>query len=408
MRGLTMRRVVITGMGIISSLGNTITAITRALQEGRSGVELVLERKQMGFRSSLAGTLKNFEIPDIPKKYIRQMGQGSYLAVQAVQQALNDAELRDSDIQSERAGIIIGNSGNMKDTFEQCDSFINRTRRLGGTALQRVMASTVSANLSVLLGTRGHCMTVSSACASGASAIGQAYQFVQYGLQDLIICGGVQEGSWPYHCNFDALRVFSKREDEPTKASRPFDKYRDGLVPSVGCGMVVLEEYEHAFSRGARVYAELIGYGTNSDGYDMTMPSGVGSTKCMGLALKDAGIDADKVDYINAHATSTPLGDAVEAQAIAGLFGHRPYVSSTKSMTGHEIGAAGSNELIYTLLMMNNNFIAPNINIEEIDQSCQGISIVANEAIDADIRIALSNSFGFGGVNTCLVVKRNP
>ncbi len=402
-----MRRVVITGVGIVCCLGNSVNDVLRALREGQSGIEFIPERKEMGFRSSLAGTLKNFASPEIPKKYLRQMGQGSYIAVHAVQQAISDASLRESDINSERTGVIIGNSGNMLDTFEQCRFFLSG-KKLGGTALQRVMASSVSANLSVLLGVQGFTMTVSTACASGASAIGYSSQCIKFGLQDRIICGGVQEGSWAYDCNFDALRAFSGREDDPSRASRPFDRYRDGLVPSAGCGIVILEDYDQARARGARVYAELIGYGTNSDGYDMTIPSGVGSLKCMQLALKDAAIEASEVDYVNAHATSTVVGDVAEAQAIARLLGKRPLVSSTKSMTGHEIGAAGSNELIYTLLMMNNGFVAPNINIEEIDEECRGINIVANDAIDAPIRIAMSNSFGFGGVNSCLIVKKLP
>lgn len=400
-----MRRVVITGVGIICCLGNSVEDVLHKLREGRSGIEFVPERKEMGFRCGLAGTLKNFQPPELAKKYLRQMGQNSYIAVYAVRQALLNADLQERDIQNERTGVIIGNSGNMLDTFEQC-SFFRSGKKLGGTALQRIMASSVSANLSVLLGTQGQSMTVSTACSSGASAIGYARQCIKFGLQDRMICGGVQEGSWAYDCNFDALRAFSKREGEPTKASRPFDKYRDGLVPSVGCGIVILEDYEIAWARGARIYGEIIGFGTNSDGYDMTIPSGIGSRKCMELALKDAAIDKGEVDYINAHATSTQVGDVAEAQAIAQLFGKRPCVSSTKSMTGHEIGAAGSNELIYTLLMMNNDFIAPNINIEELDEACEGINLVANEAIDANIRVALSNSFGFGGVNACLLVKK--
>lgn len=401
-----MRRVVITGMGIVCCLGNSLEEVLSALQEGQSGIEFIPERKQLEFRSALAGTLKDFTPPDIPKKYLRQMGQSSYLAVPAAQQAIADAGLQENELHSDRTGIIIGNSRNMRDIFDQCSNVYHRTKKLGGTALQRVMASSVSANLSVLFGTRGHAMTVSTACASGASAIGHAYQQIKFGFQDLMLCGGAQESSCEFDCNFDALRVFSMREDEPTKASRPFDKYRDGLVPSCGCGIVVLEEYECARARGASIYSELARYATNSDGYDMTVPSGVGSTKCIELALQDAAINTEDVDYINAHATSTKIGDVVEAQSIAKLFGKEPYVSSTKSMTGHEIAAAGSNELIYTVLMMKNNFIAPTINIEEIDEECQGIDIVANNAIDAPIHTAISNSFGFGGVNTCLVVQK--
>lgn len=402
-----MRRVAITGMGILCCLGNSLNEVLIALREGRSGIEFIPERKEMGFHSCLAGTLRDLTPPEIPKKYLRQMGLGSYLGVHAVKQAIAGAMLKERDIQNGGTGVIIGNSGNMLDTFEQCSNFFDRGKKLGGNALQRVMASSVSANLSVLLGTRGYCMTVSTACASGATAIQQGYHLIKSGFQDRMICGGVQEGSWAFHCNFDALRLFSRREDEPTKASRPFDKYRDGLVPSAGCGIVILEDYEQARRRGAPIQTELIGCGTNSDGFDMTVPSGMGSVKCMELALRDAGIDAEEVDYINAHATSTVVGDVSEAQAITELFGKRPLVSSTKSMTGHEIAAAGSNELIYTLLMMQNDFIAPNINIEEIDEKCQGIHIVANHAINAPIRVAMSNSFGFGGVNTCLIVKKN-
>jgi 3-oxoacyl-[acyl-carrier-protein] synthase-1 len=268
------------------------------------------------------------------------------------------------------------------------------------------MTDSVSANLSVLLGTKGYSLTVSAACATGAVAIGHAAQLIRAGLQDVCICGGVQEDSWEYFCQFDALQVVSMREDEPTKASRPFDEHRDGFVPSAGCGIVVLEELEAARRRGATIYAELIGYSFASDGYDMTSPSGEGSVRCMEQALRDAGVTADCVNYINAHATSTPIGDAMEAQAIAKVFGSGPYVSSTKSMTGHEQGTSGSNELIYTLLMMTHNFVAPTINLEKLDARCAEINLVANHAIAANIDIAASNSFGFGGVNTCILVKK--
>jgi 3-oxoacyl-[acyl-carrier-protein] synthase-1 len=392
-------------MGMLSCIGNSLEEVTQALREGRSGIEFLPERKEMGFRSGLAGTLKNFSLPELPKKHLRQMGQGSYIAVHAVQQAIEDAVLQEDQIRNERTGIVIGNSGNMLDIFDQCSRFFHDRKKLGGNALQRVMNSSVSANLSVWLGTHGYCTTINAACASGSAAIGNAYQLIKFGLQDRMIAGGVQEGSWAYDCNFDALRVFSGREDEPTKASRPFDKHRDGLVPSVGCGILILEDYDQARTRGQRIYGEIIGYGSNADGYDMTIPSGTGAVKCMELALQDAGIDANDVDYINAHATSTVVGDAAEAQAIAQVFGNKPFVSSTKSMTGHEIGAAGSNELVYTTLMMRDSFVAPSINIEEIDEKCRGINIVANRAIEAPIRVAVSNSFGFGGVNACLILR---
>lgn len=401
-----MRRVAITGTGIISSLGNSLDEVAGALQAGRSGVELLPERKAMGFNGCLSGTLRPFESPPLPKRYLRQMGEGGKMALAAAHQAVDDAGLEEDAVSHDRTGVVIGNSGNMRDVFQNCHTFSVEKKKLSGMALPRTMASSVSANLSVVLKTRGYCMTIASACASGATAIGHAAQLIRFGLQDRMIAGGVQEGSWEYDCNFDALRVFSGREDNPTAASRPFDRDRDGLVPSLGAGMVVLEDWEQARRRGARIHAELVGFASNSDGFDMTTASGTGGIKCMELALADAGIDAGRVDYINAHATSTPTGDAIEAEGIARVFGNRPVVSSTKSMTGHEIGAAGSNELVYTLLMMTRGFVAPSINIEEIDERCRGINIVANEAIPAAMEFAMSNSFGFGGVNSVLVVKR--
>lgn len=401
-----MHRIAITGMGIVSVIGNNIKEVLGSLQQGRSGIEFIPERKAMGFRSALGGRIKNPPPPNIPKRNLRQMGPGSMLAVHAAQQALEDARLEPQQLRSDRAGVVMGNIGNAHDIYRQCRMFHDKTLKLGGTAMQKAMTDSVSANLSVLLGTRGYALTVSAACATGAVAIGLSAQLIRWGLQDLCIGGGTSEDGWEGVCHFDALQAFSMREDEPIKASRPFDKYRDGLVPSAGAGIVVLEELEHARRRGARIYAELLGYALNTDGYDMTIPSGEGSVRCIELALKDAGLAADRVDYINAHATSTPVGDVAEAQAIAKVFGKRPYVSSTKSMTGHELGAAGSNEIIYCLLMMEHNFIAPNINIEVIDPQCEDINLVANQAREARIDVAASNSFGFGGVNTCIVLKR--
>jgi 3-oxoacyl-[acyl-carrier-protein] synthase-1 len=401
-----VHRVVITGRGIVSCLGNNKEDVWAALQMGRSGIVMIPERQELGFRSALAGRITNLTPPDIPKRNLRQMGPGSIIAVHATLQALEEAELKPEDLKQEGTGVVIGNVGNMQDVYRQCRMFHDKTQKLGGTAEQRVMADSVSANLSVLLGTKGYSLTVSAACATGAAAIGFATQLIRTGLQDICICGGTQEDAWESVCHFDALQAFSLREAEPTKASRPFDKYRDGLVPSAGAGIVILEELEHAKQRGARIYAEVIGYAMTSDGYDMTVPSGEGSLRCMEQALRDARITPALVDYINAHATSTPLGDVVEAQAIAKIFGRAPYVSSTKSMTGHELGAAGSNEVLYCLLMMEHDFVAPNINLEELDPQCAGIHLVANEATEARIDVTASNSFGFGGVNTCVVLKR--
>lgn len=401
-----MRRVVVTGIGIVSCLGNNQRDVLAALQTGRSGIGLIPERKALGFRSSLAGLITGVEPPDVPKRNLRQMGPASYFGVHAVRQALEDAGWEAPQIQSERTAVIIGALGNSRDTYLQCHMFRDEGLKLGGAALQRVMPDSTSANLSVLLGTRGYTLTVSAACATGAAAIGLAFQLIRGGLQDRAIAGGVQEDTWEAFCPFDALKAFSVREDAPTKASRPFDKHRDGLVPSAGSGLLILEELEEARRRGAKVYAELLGYAFTSDGVDMTVPSGDGSARSMHLALQDAGLRPDEVGYINAHATSTPLGDVSEARAIAAVFGKQPYVSSTKSMTGHELATSGSSEAIYTLLMMRNHFVAPSINLDEVDPQCDGIKLVANRAIEAKIDTAASNAFGFGGVNTCLVLRK--
>ncbi|MBI5442452.1 MAG: beta-ketoacyl-[acyl-carrier-protein] synthase family protein [Deltaproteobacteria bacterium] len=401
-----MRRVVVAGMGVVSSIGNSLAEVSESLRAGRSGVEFLPERKEMGFRSGLAGTLKSPPDPDVPKRNLRQMGASSLLAVPAVREALADAGLSEADVKNERTGIVIGTCSNMLDIFQQCHAFRHEKKNLGGNALQRTMASSVSANLSVLFGTRGHCLAVSAACASGALAILQGGQAIRWGLQDRMICAGVQESSWAFDCNFDALRAFSLRESEPARASRPFDKDRDGLVPSSGCGVVVLEEEESARKRGARIHAELAGWATNSDGFDMTIPSGQGGQRCLELALADAGKDSGDVDYVHAHATSTLVGDAQEAKTIRSLLGDKPWVSSTKSMTGPELAAAGATGVVYTLLMMRDGFVAPSINLDNIDPECAGIRLAANTAVETSIRVAVSNSFGFGGVNTCLVLAK--
>jgi 3-oxoacyl-[acyl-carrier-protein] synthase-1 len=393
-------------MGAITCLGNTRERIADSLRSGRSGIDYLAERKELGFRSALGGKLEDPGRPAIPKRNLRQMGQAGEMAVHASQQALDDAGLKPEDLKNDRTAVIVGCGGIFQDIYRQCHQFRDEGLKLGGTSLQRVMADSVSANLTVLYGTRGYSYSVSAACATGALAIGNAFQLLRWGIQDLALCGGVHEDSWEYFCQFDALKAFSMREDEPTRASRPFDKDRDGLVPSAGGSILILEDLERARARGAKVYAELIGYAFTSDGHDMTVPSGEGNVRCMRNALEDAGITAGDVTYINAHATSTPLGDKVEAQGIAEVFGTNSYVSSTKSMTGHEQGAAGSNETVYTALMIEHGFIAPTINLDEVDPDCAGIKIVGNEALEQPIEIAASNSFGFGGVNTCLLLKK--
>jgi 3-oxoacyl-[acyl-carrier-protein] synthase-1 len=349
--------------------------------------------------------LPELDPPEVPRRTLRQMGPAPRLATHAAHQALEHSGLPEEHLKSDRTAMIIGHCGCMHDVYKQCRDFEHDKLTLPGTALQKGMNDTVSANLSVLLGTRGYSFTVSAACATGAVAIGQAYHLIKWGLQDRAICGGVMEDTWEAACHFDALKAFSMREDAPAEASRPFDVNRDGLVLSGGGSILVLEEMEGAVARGANILAEVCGYAFASDAYDMTVPSGEGGERAVQDALADAELAPDAIDYVNAHATATPAGDVVEAQILAAAFGERPYVSSTKSMTGHEAGAAGSNELVYTLLMMERNFVAPSINLEELDPGCTGIKI-AREAVEAPIAAAVSNSFGFGGVNTCLVVRR--
>jgi 3-oxoacyl-[acyl-carrier-protein] synthase-1 len=400
-----MRRVAITGYGILSCLGNSNDEVRTSLQEGRSGIAYLPERKEMGFRSALAGRMTDPGDPDVPRRTLRSMGEAPRMGMHAATQALAHSGLPEDQLKSERTAMIIGHGGVAHDVYRQCFDF-KEGLSLGGTALQRVMNDTVSANLSILLGTRGYSYTVSAACATGATAIGQAYHLIRHGLQDRALCGGFMENSWEYACQFDATKAFSVREDEPTKASRPFDRDRDGLVPSAGGSILVLEEMEAALARGATIRAELAGYSFGSDAADMTAPTGDGGARAIRQALEEASISPGEVDYVNAHATATLLGDVVEAKVIADVFGTRPYVSSTKSMTGHEGAAAGSNEAVYTLLMMEHGFVAPTLNLEHLDPECEGIRAVAGTAETADVRVATSNSFGFGGVNTCLVMRR--
>jgi 3-oxoacyl-[acyl-carrier-protein] synthase-1 len=400
------RRIAITGMGIVNSLGNSVSEVTESLRCGKSGVEIVPEYRELGFRSSLAGTLKNYTPPAVDRIYLRQMGDNGLLATAAAQEAIADAGLSPELVQNPRTGVVVGNSGTYRETYQLCHQKKDLGKKLTGLALPRAMASTVSANLSVLLKTQGICFTASAACAGGAVAIVQAAWAIRHGLQDRVLAGGVHWGSWEFDCLFDSLRVFSRREDAPTEASRPFDANRDGLVPSTAAGMLVLEDLELAVARGATIHAELIGIAMNSDGFEMTSPSGEGSERCMKLALDDAGIAASEITYINAHATGTEVGDAIEARSLGTLFGDRPYVSSTKSMTGHEVSAGGATELIYTVQMMKHGFVAPTINLETVDPECAMIRHVPCRSINAELPIAMSNSFGFGGVNAVLIVRQ--
>jgi 3-oxoacyl-[acyl-carrier-protein] synthase-1 len=403
-----MRRVAITGYGITSCLGNTRGEVLDALREGRSGIAYFPERKAMGFRSALAGKMTPIgplETYGVPRRAERAMGPAVRMAVHAAHQALAHSGLPPEALASERTAVVIGHGGVAQDVHQQIKAFHRSKATLPGTALQRAMNDTISANLSILLGARGVCHTVSAACATGAVAIGQAWLLLQRGLQDRALAGGFMEDSWEYACQFDALKALSVREDQPERASRPFDKARDGLVPSAGGSIVVLEDYEQALARGATIRAELLGYSFASDALDMTQPSGDGGRRAIVQSLAAAGVAPREVDYVNAHATSTQVGDVVEARILAEIFGEGPWVSSTKSSTGHEGAAAGSNELVYTLLMLEHGFAAPSINIDELDPECAGIR-VARATVEAPLHTAASTSFGFGGVNTCLVVRR--
>ena len=406
-----MRRVAITGYGITSCLGKTREEVTAALRTGSSGIGYRPERKQMGFRSALAGKApQTDELSSlgVDRRTERQMGPAVRLAVHAAHHALEHARLPRELVASDRTAMLIGHGGVARDVYQQVKAFHREKKTLPGTALQRAMNDTISANLSILLGTRGASYTVSAACATGAVAVGQAFLMLQRGLQDRALCGGFMEDSWEYACQFDALKALSVREEEPERASRPFDLSRDGLVPSAGGGIVVLEDWDRAVERGAPIRAELLGYSFASDANDMTQPSGDGGRRAIQQSLEAAGVAPAEVDYVNAHATSTPVGDVVEARILAEIFGdgpRSPWVSSTKSMTGHEGAAAGSNELIYTLAMLEHAFVAPSINLDELDPACAGIRI-AREPVDGPLGTVASTSFGFGGVNTCLVLRR--
>ena len=406
-----MHRVAVTGLGIISTIGNDLEAVAASLHDGRSGVVVDEERRRLGFRSALTGAIRGFDPADyFPRKARRAMGEPALYGCAAALQAVRAAGLRDQELQSDDVGIIIGNDSCCAPAVEVADE-VRRggPHGIGSGQIIRAMNSTVSMNLSTLLGTRGANWTVAAACASGAHAIGQSYALIRAGLQRTVLCGGVQEINWPAMAAFDALGAFSTRELEPERASRPFDVARDGLVPSGGGAMLVLEELDHARARGAKIWGEVIGYAFSSDGAHLTVPSGEGAMRAMRRVLGSASVAPAEVDYINAHATSTPAGDAVEAKAIVGVFGAAaagpvPWVSSTKSMTGHECWMAGASETLYTLLMMERSFVAPSINVDQLDPACEGLRL-ATRTVETPVKTALMNSFGFGGTNATLLLR---
>ena len=409
-----MRRVAITGIGIVSSIGNNVSEVTNSLRNGTSGIVAAPEYTELGFRSQVHGTVKLDVADHVDRKQLRFMGEGAAYAVLAMEQAIADAGLEDHQVSNERSGLVAGSGGpstaNLLAAFD-----ITREKgpkRIGPYMEPRCMSSTVSACIATFFKIRGINYSISSACSTSAHCITSGADAIRSGSQDIVFAGGGEELHWTLSVLFDAMGAMSsKYNDTPELASRPYDADRDGFVIAGGGGMVVLEDMDHAVARGAKIYAELVGYGANSDGADMVAPSGEGAVRCMELAL--AGFDGnkltDKVDYINAHGTSTPVGDVKELDAVRTVFGprgHLPVVTSTKSLTGHSLGATGVQEAIYTIIMMQNKFIAASANIHAPDPAIGDIPVAQTRMDDFSINLALSNSFGFGGTNATLALRK--
>ena len=403
------KRVVITGIGIWSCIGTNTEAVLASLRAGRSGIGIDEARKEMGFQSPLTGIVERPQLKGLLDRRMRvglpEEGEYAYMASR---EAFAMAGIAEDYLTANECGCIFGNDSTAGATVAAAKLMDEKrdTTLLGSGWIFQAMNSTVTMNLSTIFRLRGVNFTVSAACASGSHAIGLGYMMIKQGLQDLILCGGAQEVNAYSMGTFDALSAFSSRTDEPTKASRPFDRDRDGLIPSGGAAALVLEEYEHAVARGANILCEVTGYGFSGNGGGISQPSDVGSEIAMQRALRDAAIEPAAVDYINAHATSTPQGDMFEAMALARLFkGEHAWISSTKSMTGHECWMAGASEIVYSILMLQNNFVAPNINFENPDEHSAKLHIAAKR-IDTELRTILSNSFGFGGTNSALIIKK--
>ncbi|MDO4228237.1 MAG: beta-ketoacyl-[acyl-carrier-protein] synthase family protein [Capnocytophaga sp.] len=402
------QRVVITGMGIYSCIGTSLDEVKKSLYEGKSGIIFSPERKEFGYRSALTGWVENPDLkPLLGRRERISMGQESDFAYIATLEALKNADIDMDFFKKNEVGILYGNDSVAESVILTNDKIREKkdTTLVGSGAVFKTMNSTVTMNLSTLFQLRGINLSISAACASGSHSVGLGYLMIQSGLQEIIICGGAQEINQYAMGSFDGLGVFSMREDEPTKASRPFDANRDGLVPSGGAATLILESYESAIKRGATILAEVVGYGFSSNGGHISTPNVAGPAQAMERALLNAGIKSSDIRYINAHATSTPIGDANEAKAIHQIFGGEIPVSSTKSMTGHECWMAGASEIIYSTLMMQHDFIAPNINIESLDEDSQKLNIIT-QTKSQKINAFLSNSFGFGGTNSALVVKK--
>jgi 3-oxoacyl-[acyl-carrier-protein] synthase-1 len=409
-----MRRVAITGVGIVSSIGNNVHEVTESLRNGTSGIVAAPEYAELGFRSQIHGTVKMDVADHVDRKQLRFMGEGAAYAVLAMEQAIADSGLEDGDVSNVRTGLVAGSGGpstaNLLAAFDTTRE--KGPKRIGPYMVPRCMSSTVSACIATFFKIRGINYSISSACSTSAHCITAGADAIRSGNQDIVFAGGGEELHWTLSVLFDAMGAMSsKYNDTPTLASRPYDVDRDGFVIAGGGGMVVLEDMEHAKARGANIYAELVGYGANSDGADMVAPSGEGAVRCMELAL--AGFDGkaitDKIDYINAHGTSTPVGDIKELEAIKTVFsprGYLPVVTSTKSLTGHSLGATGVQEAIYTIIMMQNNFISASANIQNPEPEIGDIPVAQKRIDDCNINFALSNSFGFGGTNATLALRK--
>jgi 3-oxoacyl-[acyl-carrier-protein] synthase-1 len=409
-----MRRVVVTGLGVVSSIGNNAAEVTRSLKEGKSGIEFVPQYGELGFRSQVAGTLKLDVDALVDRRLRRFMGDGAAFAYLAMKEAIADAGLSQAEISSERTGLVAGSGGPTTGAIVQSALIAKEKgpKRVGPFMVPRAMSSTVSANLATAYKIRGPSYSISSACSTSAHCIGNAVESIQLGKADRMFAGGGEELDWTLSVLFDAMGAMSSRFNQtPQRASRPYDRDRDGFVISGGGGIVVLEDLEVARARGARIYAEVIGYGATSDGADMVAPSGEGAARCMKLAMDGFPGAARRnapVDYVNTHGTSTPAGDITELDAIRAAFGNNklPAVSSTKSLTGHSQGATGAHEAIYSLLMLEQDFIAASANIETLDPAA-GDYPIARQRIDrAGLQTVMSNSFGFGGTNACLLFSR--
>jgi 3-oxoacyl-[acyl-carrier-protein] synthase-1 len=403
------RRVVVTGMGIWSCLGTNKEAVTDALRQGKSGIGTDNDRLTYGYQSSLTGIVERPVLKGLLKRRDRlSLAEEGEYAYMASREAFAQAGIDEEFLANNEVGCIFGNDSSARPVIEAAEIMATKhdTELLGSELVFQSMNSTVNMNLCSIFKLRGVNFTVSSACASGSHAIGLGYLLIRDGLQDRVLCGGAQEVNYYSMATFDALRAFSRRMDEPQKASRPFDRDRDGLVPSGGAAALMLEDYESAVKRGAPILAEICGYGFSSNGGGLSQPSDEGSVTAMTRALKDAGVTADDVDYVNAHATSTPQGDKFEAIALDRLFrGKHALISSTKGMTGHECWMSGASEAVYSILMMQNNFVAPNLNFENPDEYSEHLNL-ALKTVDTELNVVLSNSFGFGGTNSALVIKR--